>query len=165
MRKDGGQYWAHEVINRLLDDSGKLKGFVRITRDLTDQHETQQKLEKLSLAVEQSPMSMAIADRDGHIEYVNKAFCDLASIQPEGAKKLSIDGYFKAALSDEQKASLVKAMADGKAWSARVMPDARSRKAYDAILTPLHAQGDLATHLLLTLEDVHQEMPAAALRA
>ncbi len=155
VRKDGSRYWAHEVVNRLLDDAGKLKGFVRITRDLTDQRETQQKLEKLSLAVEQSPLSMAIADMDGHLEYVNKAFCDLAGLSAEDAQKLSVDRYFKKSLADDAKASLKKALQAGTDWAERVVPDASTGVAYDATLTPLHSEGERAAQFLLTLEQVH----------
>ena len=36
MRKDGGRFWAHVVIDPIRDPSGKLLGFAKITRDLTD---------------------------------------------------------------------------------------------------------------------------------
>jgi PAS domain S-box-containing protein len=36
VRKDGGRFWANVVITRLLDDEGKLLGFGKITRDLSE---------------------------------------------------------------------------------------------------------------------------------
>lgn len=35
-RKDGSQYWSHSVLIALRDDSGELKGFAKINRDMTD---------------------------------------------------------------------------------------------------------------------------------
>lgn len=35
-RKDGSEYWAHSVLIALRDDDGELKGFAKITRDMTD---------------------------------------------------------------------------------------------------------------------------------
>jgi len=35
-RKDGSYYWAHSVLIALRDDQGELKGFAKITRDMTD---------------------------------------------------------------------------------------------------------------------------------
>ena len=36
VRRDGSRFWANIVITRLLDPSGALHGFSKITRDLTD---------------------------------------------------------------------------------------------------------------------------------
>ncbi|HMN92141.1 MAG TPA: PAS domain S-box protein [Hydrogenophaga sp.] len=35
-RKDGSRYWAHSVLIALRDDDGRLLGFARINRDMTD---------------------------------------------------------------------------------------------------------------------------------
>ena len=36
VRKDGSRFWASVVITALRDDAGELKGFAKITRDLTE---------------------------------------------------------------------------------------------------------------------------------
>ena len=36
VRKDGSRFWANVVISSLRDNSGKLRGFAKVTRDLTD---------------------------------------------------------------------------------------------------------------------------------
>lgn len=158
VRKDGSKYWAHEVVNRLLDDNGKLKGFVRITRDLSDQRKTQQQLQKLSLAIEQSPFSVAIADRQGRIEYVNKAFCDTASMTPDAARKMMISTLFKGTISADQEATLLKAIASGESWNAQVVLDKDKNLVCDATLTPLRASGDEVSHYLLIQEDVSEKV-------
>jgi PAS domain S-box-containing protein len=43
-RKDGSRFWASAVVNAIRDD-GKLIGFAKITRDLTERQEAQQQLE------------------------------------------------------------------------------------------------------------------------
>lgn len=35
-RKDGSRYWSHSILIALRDDSGELRGFSRISRDMTD---------------------------------------------------------------------------------------------------------------------------------
>src|SRR5438105_4164895 len=42
IRKDGTRFWANVVITRLNDDSGKLIGFSKITRDLTERRKVEQ---------------------------------------------------------------------------------------------------------------------------
>ena len=44
VRKDGSQFWASVVIDPLRDDSGKLVGFAKITRDITDRKVAQDAL-------------------------------------------------------------------------------------------------------------------------
>src|SRR5437016_5521630 len=36
LRKDGSRFWANVIITALRDESGKLRGFSKITRDLTE---------------------------------------------------------------------------------------------------------------------------------
>jgi PAS domain S-box-containing protein len=44
IRKDGSQFWAHVVITALRDGTGKLRGFSKITRDVTEQRRAQELL-------------------------------------------------------------------------------------------------------------------------
>lgn len=44
VRKDGTRMWAHVVIDPIRDQSGNLLGFAKITRDVTDRKETQERL-------------------------------------------------------------------------------------------------------------------------
>ena len=37
IRKDGSRFWANVIITALRDDAGKLRGFSKITRDITEQ--------------------------------------------------------------------------------------------------------------------------------
>ena len=44
LRKDGTRFWASVVVDRINDDKGKLIGFAKITRDMSEQREAQQAL-------------------------------------------------------------------------------------------------------------------------
>lgn len=44
VRKDGSLFWASVLITRLLDADGKLVGFAKVTRDLTDKKLASEKL-------------------------------------------------------------------------------------------------------------------------
>jgi PAS domain S-box-containing protein len=45
VRKDGSRFWASVVITALHDQQGKLVGFSKITRDLTERKQTEQALQ------------------------------------------------------------------------------------------------------------------------
>jgi len=44
VRKDGSRFWANVVITALRDDSGKLVGFAKVTRDLTERRRAEETL-------------------------------------------------------------------------------------------------------------------------
>jgi PAS domain S-box-containing protein len=43
LRKDGSRFWANVVITALVDDAGQLVGFAKVTRDLTERREAQER--------------------------------------------------------------------------------------------------------------------------
>jgi PAS domain S-box-containing protein len=45
VRKDGSRFWALVVITAFYDESGAVQGYAKITRDMTELHETVERLE------------------------------------------------------------------------------------------------------------------------
>lgn len=69
MRKDGSRFWAHVVIDPITDPAGNLVGFAKITRDLTERREAQDKLEKAQEALFQSQKMEAIGRFTGGVAH------------------------------------------------------------------------------------------------
>lgn len=46
VRKDGSRFWANAVIDAVHDEQGKLIGFAKITRDMTEKREVQLRLQE-----------------------------------------------------------------------------------------------------------------------
>ena len=46
VRKDGTRFWASVVIDAIHDDKGKVIGFAKVTRDMSEKRETQLRLEE-----------------------------------------------------------------------------------------------------------------------
>ncbi|HEY9710585.1 MAG TPA: PAS domain S-box protein, partial [Oculatellaceae cyanobacterium] len=46
VRKDGSRFWANVVITALRDKDGKLRGFARVTRDITERKLSQEALQQ-----------------------------------------------------------------------------------------------------------------------
>lgn len=44
VRQDGSQFWANVTITALRDENGGVRGFLKITRDLTDRRQAEEKL-------------------------------------------------------------------------------------------------------------------------
>lgn len=73
VRRDGTHFWAHVVIDPIRDVSGTLRGFAKITRDLTDRRATassyaelpngeSSKVPRLNKPFLQAHLAQAIAD-------------------------------------------------------------------------------------------------------
>lgn len=48
VRKDGSAFWASVIITALRDPSGKLTGFAKITQDMTERREAEERIQNLN---------------------------------------------------------------------------------------------------------------------
>jgi PAS domain S-box-containing protein len=46
LRKDGTRFWANVVITALFDETGRLRGFGKVTRDMTERRNTERALDE-----------------------------------------------------------------------------------------------------------------------
>ena len=69
VRKDGTQFWANAVIDAIRDDDGRLIGFAKITRDLTERRQAQLELDGSREQLVQSQKMEAIGQLTGGIAH------------------------------------------------------------------------------------------------
>ncbi len=78
VRKDGTQFWAHVVLTAVHDESGVLRGFVKVTRDTSEQRrierELQDKEARLASFTQNFPGFTWIADSEGRFRHANFNF-------------------------------------------------------------------------------------------
>src|SRR5437762_9944533 len=90
VRKDGTRFWASVVITALRDQTGRLRGFGKVTRDLTERHE-QEEARNAARDREEARLR-AHADRMAELERTKAQFLNLASHELRGPLTL-IRGY------------------------------------------------------------------------
>lgn len=52
LRKDGSRFWADVVITAMYDSTGELRGFAKVTRDITERRKMQEHLQELNRELE-----------------------------------------------------------------------------------------------------------------
>lgn len=83
VRKNGSEFMASVVIDRISDDDGKLLGFAKITRDITERTTAERTLEKAREALFQSQKMDAIGQLTGGVahDFNNLLMAVLGSIE------------------------------------------------------------------------------------
>jgi PAS domain S-box-containing protein len=121
VRKDGSPMWAHVVVDPIIDDSGKLLGFVKITRDITERRERDQALfeseQRFRMLVEGvHDYAIYMLDAEGHVTNWNTG-----AERIKGYKKTEIVGeHFSRFYTEEDRAkgeparALATALREGK---------------------------------------------------
>jgi len=69
VRKDGTFFWASVVIDPIRDEDGKLLGFAKITRDISERREAQLNLEKIQRQLAESQKLDALGQLTGGVAH------------------------------------------------------------------------------------------------
>ncbi len=101
IRKDGSRFWASIVIDRIIGEDGRLIGFAKVTRDMTERREAQIALEKARNAMAQSQKMDAIGQLTGGVahDFNNLLMAVLGSLELLG-KRLPDDAKLKLLLNN-----------------------------------------------------------------
>ena len=69
MRKDGSLFWANVVVDAIRDEFGKLVGFAKITRDITEKRNAQEALERAQEQLAQAQKMEALGQLTGGVAH------------------------------------------------------------------------------------------------
>jgi PAS domain S-box-containing protein len=124
VRKDGTRFWAHVIIDSIKDDDGKIIGFAKITRDVTERREQQLALDHAREALTQSQKLDAIGQLTGGVahDFNNLLMAVLGSL--ELLKKRMPDDPRALALLD----NAVQGAQRGAALTKRMLAFARKQE-------------------------------------
>jgi PAS domain S-box-containing protein len=86
VRKDGSRFWASVVVTALRGEDGALRGFAKITRDITERQAAEDALrtseERFRSLFRSTPIGVAVGDLQGTLLDANPALHDLLGYAP-----------------------------------------------------------------------------------
>jgi PAS domain S-box-containing protein len=144
---------AHDELEHRVADRTK-----ELVIEISDRKQAEEKLRKLSRAVEQSPVTTIITDPAGHIEYVNPRFTEVT-----GYTLREVAGQTPRVLKSGQTSSetyqeLWETITAGKEWRGELRNRKKDGTLYWAstAVSPITDRQGAVTHFLGISEDVTQ---------
>lgn len=152
----GKMIWVTTNGTPILDENGNLLGYRGADSDITERIVRENLLKKLTLAVEQSPVSIVITNPDGEIEYGNPKACyttgytaeELIGKNPRVLKSgLTPSGVYK---------ELWETILAGKLWQGEFINQTKDGKIYTeaASISPIFDDEGNIINFLAVKEDI-----------
>jgi len=161
---DGNLHWLLWTDYPIFDGEGRLVEFQSIGQDVTKHRRVEQQVRLLSRAVEQSPVSIVLTDREGTIEYVNPCFEKVT-----GYAAAEVIGQNPRILrSGETPPEAYKVLWEtilaGREWRGEFHNRKKNGELYweSALIAPVTDSDGAITHLLAVKEDITARKAADA---
>jgi len=123
-------------------------------------NKSEERLRKLSQAVEQSPASVIITDTSGVIEYVNQKFTEINGYSAEEAIGQNPSLLKSGETSDSVYENLWTTLKSGKNWHGTLRNKRKNGSVYlsGASISPIIGPDGVNTHYLATMQDITQKI-------
>ncbi len=153
---DGRSIYTIENAAAEFNETGELIQIRGYIVDITERKMAEKELQKLSRAVEQSPASVIITNREGNIEYVNNKFSDVTGYSKEEVigKNPNIlkSGYHDKDFYENLWNNLLK----GEDWEGEIQNKKKNGELYweSSLISPLVNNEGKITHFVGIKEDI-----------
>jgi two-component system sensor histidine kinase/response regulator len=151
--------WVRERAHVRFDQSGRAIFAVGTVQDVSERHQAEEQLTKLSLAIEQSPHSIVITNIKAEIEYVNEAF-----VRNTGYSREEAIGANPSILQSNEtpKDTFIEMWATlvaGRTWRGEFVNKRKDASTFIefAIISPVRQQDGTITHYLAIKEDITEK--------
>ena len=127
-----------------------------LSRDVTEKVKNEIEIKKLSLAVEQSPVSIIITDLKSHIEYANRAFFETTGYTSEEVIGQSIDILKPAETPDDLYTQMQDRITKGLEWHGEWLSKKKSGELFweTVSITPVHDENGIITSYIAVKQDI-----------
>ena len=151
-----GKKWQAWMNTAVFGDDGRLDSVIGVGRDVHDQKVAEEAIRKLSRAVDASPISVVITDRNGAIEYVNPKFCEITGYTRDEAMGRNPRILNSGTQPKEVFQNLWETISSGQEWHGIFCNKKKNGELYweSAALAPVSDEQGLITHYVAVKEDI-----------
>jgi len=155
LRKDGSTFPVMIFTSPIVNE-GKTIGLRGVIIDITQRKEAEEKLIRLSRAVEQSPASVIITDLNGNIEYVNPKFVSLTGFTLEEVKGKNPRFLKSGFTAEEEYANLWSTIKSGNEWKGEFHNKKKNGELYweSVSISPIIDNNGTIINYLAVKEDI-----------
>lgn len=121
VRKDGSRFWASVVISALRDADGKLRGFAKVTRDVTERRRTETRLEFQARLLDYVNDAIVAADENLVLTAWNSGAERLYGWQADEVIGRTTIDVLGTELSDTDREEARRVVDDGGEWRGEVV--------------------------------------------
>jgi diguanylate cyclase (GGDEF)-like protein/PAS domain S-box-containing protein len=156
LRKDGPTFPARWIVSAIKDEENGLEGFSVLIRDVTELKRAEELLTKLSLSVEQAADLVVIANREGKVEFVNKAVEEVTGYSRDEFLAGGMDLLQAENNVRRDHAAMWEILLAGQQIQAEVMYTRKNGEFIylDEIATPIKDSEGSVTHVVFTGRDL-----------
>lgn len=165
---DGSIRWFSTSASPVYDQQGGLAGIQGADIDITDRLSGEQEIRKLSAAIEQSPVAIAIADLRGTIEYVSPAYVELTGYEHEEVTGSPMSEIFSQAeqgldFGRELYQHMWQAVSRGELWKGEWVNVRKSGQSYpeSTLVAPIFDQLRQIINFIIIKHDMSSQKQAA----
>jgi len=156
LRKNSPTFPARWIVSAIKDEEDGLEGFSVLTRDVTELKRAEELLMKLSLSVEQAADLVVIANREGKVEFVNRAVVEVTGYTRDEFLAHGMD-LLQAEKNDRRDhAAMWEILLAGQPIQAEVIYTRKNGELIylDEIATPIKDSEGSVTHVVFTGRDL-----------
>lgn len=151
VRQDGNKIMVWRRSKGIFNRHGKLTGLVAYSRDITERMKAVKQISILARALEQSSVSILIADYRGRIEYINFEFTELTGYTYEEVVGKHIRAFKLKHLPRELYEELWETINAGDEWRGEFKNYKKDKDAYweGITVTPIYSSKGHLTHFVV----------------
>lgn len=137
----------------------KLKITEELNNEIAERKLAEQKMRKLSVAMEQSPTLVIITDFEGNIEYVNPKFASLTGYAPEEVYGKNPEILNSGELPPEFYLEMWERLRSGKEWRGQFHNRKKNGEFFwgAATISPIYDEKGKLTHFISVMEDITRQ--------
>ena len=162
LRKDGSRFFANIVITALLDEQGELYGYAKVTKDITEKRNAEERLRFVASIADNIQDPIIVYDSEFRVTSWNDAAEKMFEWKENEVIGRRTNDFLRVDYISESREEILIALAQKAFWHGELVYHTKSGRPVNALATAsnlMDATGEVNGHLVL-VRDISQRKQA-----